>query len=200
MAGPVRDNATALAALAAVATLVVGSAWHFTREAIADQAARRTLAEITTVLPASRFDNAPHRDVVLLDTGSGEPLPVYRARLGGQPAAAVLTVITLGYAGPVRLLVGIAADGTVLGVHVAAHAETPGIGAVVAEASPAWLTAFAGRSAAAPPPGGWAIRADGGEFDAVAGATTTSRGIVAGVRQAVQYFATHREVILAGHE
>jgi len=200
MAGPVRDNATALAALAAAATLTVAAAWHFTREAIEDQAARRTLAEIATVLPAARFDNAPHRDVVLLDTGSGEPLPVYRARLGGRPSAAVLTVITPGYAGPLRLLVGIAADGTVLGVHVTEHRETPGIGAVVAEESPRLLATFTGRSASALPPAGWALRADGGDVDAVAGATTTSRGIVAGVRQAVQYFAAHREVILAAHE
>jgi electron transport complex protein RnfG len=186
-----------LALLLVTAVLVAGT-WRYTRQAIADNAARRTLEEISAVLPASLYDNAPHRDAVLLDTGGGRPVPVYRARRNGAPVAAVLTVVAPdGYVGPVRLLVGVGADGRVLGVRVAEHAETPGIGAAIADPDSPWLAGFAGRSLADPPDARWALRDDGGDFDAIAGATVSSRAVVGGVRRAVQYFATHQDEIFA---
>lgn len=185
-------------AILLIAAVLVTGAWRYTRQAIADNAARRTLEEISAVLPANLYDNAPHRDVVLLDTGGGKPVPVYRARRNGVPAAAVLTVVAPdGYVGPVRLLVGIAADGRVLGVRVTAHSETPGIGAVIADEDSPWLAGFAGRSLANPPQARWAVRNDGGDFDAIAGATISSRAVVGGVRRAVQYFSTHQNQIFA---
>ena len=181
-----------------VATVLVGGAWHYTRERIAENAAQRTLAEISTVLPADLYDNEPHKDVILLDTGGGRPLPAYRARRNGSPVAAALTVIAPdGYVGPIRMLVGIAADGQVLGVRVTGHTETPGIGAAIATEPSAWLAGFAGRSLGAPPELRWQLRADGGDFDAIAGATVSSRATVGGVRRAVQYFRTHRDEIFA---
>lgn len=187
-----------LLAMLLIAAALVTGAWLYTRQDIADNAARRTLAEISAVLPANLYDNAPHRDVVLLDTGGGKPLPVYRARRNGVRAAAVLTIAAPdGYIGPVQLLVGIAADGRVLGVKVASHVETPGIGALIADRDSPWLAAFAGRSLADPPEARWAVRNDGGDFDAIAGATVSSRAVVGGVRRAVQYFAAHQDEIFA---
>jgi electron transport complex protein RnfG len=185
-------------AMLLVAAVLVAGAWRYTQQDIADNAARRTLEEISAVLPANLYDNAPHRDVVLLDTGGGTPVPVYRARRNGVPAAAVVTVIASdGYVGPVRLLVGIAADGRVLGVRVTEHVETPGIGGVIADPDSPWLAGFAGRSLADPPPARWALRRDGGDFDAIAGATVSSRAVVGGVQRAVQYFAAHPGEIFA---
>jgi electron transport complex protein RnfG len=179
-----------------IAAALVGVTWRYTRQDIADNAARRTLEEISAVLPANLYDNAPHLDVVLLDTGGGQPVPVYRARLDGVPSAAVLTVVAPdGYVGPVRLLVGIGADGRVLGARVSGHVETPGIGAAIADRDSPWLAHFAGRSLADPPPPRWAVRQDGGDFDAIAGATVSSRAVVGGVRRAVQYFAAHQDEI-----
>lgn len=187
-----------LAAIALTVVLLVGGAWQYSRQRIADNEARRTLAEISTVLPADLYDNQPHRDRILLDTGSGQLLPVYRARWNGAPVGAVLTIVAPdGFVGPVRLLVGIAADGRVLGVRVTAHSETPGIGAAIASDSSTWLRVFNGRSLGDPPELLWGVRADGGEFDAIAGATASSRSVVGGVRRAVQYFATHRDEIFA---
>lgn len=187
--------------LLVIAAVVIAGAWRYTRQDIADQEAGQTLAEISTVLPADLYDNAPHLDVLWLDTGGGTPLPVYRARREGRPAAAVLTIVAPdGYVGPLRLLVGVAADGRVLGVRVTTHVESAGIGSVVADEGSRLLAAFAGRSPTDPPEGGWALRNDGGDFDAVAGATVSSRAVVGGVRRAVQYFATHRDEIFAASD
>ena len=184
--------------IALIAALVIGGSWHYTRERIADNEARRTIAELAAVLPAGLYDNQPHRDVALLDTGSGRPLPVYRARRNGAGVAVAVTVITpLGYVGPIRLLVGIAADGRVLGVRVEQHNETPGIGAAIDDARSGWLRMFHGRSFSDPLELRWALRADSGDFDAIAGATVSSRAVVSGVRRAVQYFVTHEAEIFA---
>jgi Na+-translocating ferredoxin:NAD+ oxidoreductase subunit G len=196
---PVRFRTLAgLGVILLVAAGLIGGAWHFTRERIASNAARRILAEISTVLPASLYDNEPQKDMVLLPTSSDQPLPVYRALQNGRPVAAVLTVSAAdGFVGPIRMLVGIAADGRVLGVHVTAQTETPGIGAAIAAEPSPWLAAFAGRSLGAPPEAGWQLRVDGGDFDAIAGATVTSRAVVGGLRRAVQYFAAHKDAIFA---
>jgi electron transport complex protein RnfG len=191
-------NVAGLGIIAVLAAILIGGTWHYTQHRIADNAARRLLAEISTVLPASLYDNEAHKDVILLDSGSGQPLPVYRAWRNGDPVAAVLTVIAPdGYVGPIRLLVGIAADGKVLGVRVTRHTETPGIGAAIATEPWTWLDSFAGRSLDDPAEPRWTLRADGGEFDAIAGATVSSRATVGGVRSAVQYFRAHRDEIFA---
>ncbi len=191
-------NLAGLAVVLLLAVVLVGGTWQYTRQRIADNNAQQLLAEISTVLPASLYDNAPDKDMVLRDTGAGQPLPVYRARRGGNPVAAVLTVSAPdGYVGPIRMLVGIAADGRVLGVRVTAHQETPGIGAAIATEPSAWLAGFVGRSLSDPPEARWNLRTDGGDFDAIAGATVSSRAAIEGVRTAVQYFNTHRDEIFS---
>jgi electron transport complex protein RnfG len=191
-------NLAGLGAIALLSAVLIGGTWHYTQQRIAENAARRTLAEISTVLPASLYDNEPHRDVILLDTSDGQPLPVYRAWRNGKPVAAVLTVIAPdGYVGPIRLLVGIAADGKVLGVQVTAHAETPGIGAAISTHASTWLNVFLGRTLENPPQSRWLLRNDDGDFDAIAGATVSSRATLGGVRKALEYFATHRDEVFA---
>ena len=187
-----------LGGIALLAALLIGLAWQNTRSRIADNEARRILTELTTVLPAALYDNAPYRDVVQLDAGSGRPLPVYRARRNGVPTAAVLTVEAPdGYVGPVRLLVGVDSSGRVLGVHITLHSETPGVGDAVAGGTPPWVGIFTGHTPTDPPEGQWQLRQDGGTFDAIAGATVSSRSVVGAVRRAVQYFAMHKDEIFA---
>lgn len=186
-----------LTLLAAVAALLVGVAWLATREPIAANESRRALEQLRAVLPPDLYDNDPLEDAVLLPVdGPDRPLrPAYRARRNGEAVAVVLTTEPReGYGGPIRLLVGLGADGSVLGVRAVAHNETPGIGDFVTGRGPdgGWLDIFRGRQAHDPAPAGWALRRDGGQFDGIAGATITSRTAVAGVRTAVQYFDRHR--------
>ncbi|MEO8224093.1 MAG: RnfABCDGE type electron transport complex subunit G [Gammaproteobacteria bacterium] len=185
-----------LAGIVLVSALLVAGTWQLTRERIAENDARGLMEELAAVLPAGLYNNAPRKDRVLLDTGSGMALPVYRARQNGTPVAAALTVVaTDGYTGPITLLVGVAANGRVTGVQIVAQTETAGIGSRVQDNR--WLDRFAGHSLLDPLPDRWTPRADGGDFDAVAGATVSSRAVIGGVRRAVQYFASHRDAIFA---
>ena len=189
-----------LAVLAAAVAGAVVRGLLATRQRIAHNESAQVLKILRVLLPAGSFDNEPDEDRILVTApgllGSDTPVPVYRARQAGRPTAAVLTVIArAGYLGPIRLLVALAPDGRVLAVRAVAHQETPGLGdRIDADKSP-WIGRFAGRSLSDPPAAGWAVRRDGGEFDQITGATVTSRAVVAAVRNAAEYFGSHREEI-----
>lgn len=181
-----------LALFAAVAAALVGGADTLTRARIRANEAAALRATLATLVPADRHDNALEADVVRLPVdGADRPLqPVYRARRGAVPVAAIYTtVVPEGYGGPITLLVAVTPDGTVLAVRTVTHTETPGIGDFIERDRSAWVELFAGRSLARPAPAGWQVRASGGEFDAVAGATVTSRAIVGGVRRVLEFQA-----------
>src|SRR5690606_27069458 len=100
-----------------------------------------------------------------------------------------------GYGGAIRLLVGIREDGTVAGVRVIDHRETPGLGDGIEIEKSDWMTDFEGRSLGDPPVQRWRVKKDGGEFDQFTGATITPRAVVTAVRNALIYFRTHRQAL-----
>jgi electron transport complex protein RnfG len=121
--------------------------------------------------------------------GISRPITIYRARQAGRPVAAILhTIAPDGYRGPIELLVGIAADGRLIGVQVIRHRETPGLGDAFENRNEDWLPKFRGLSLEDPPQQRWAIRADGGAFDAFTGATITPRAIVKAVRRSLEFY------------
>jgi electron transport complex protein RnfG len=156
---------------------------------------------MSAVLPADLYDNDPLADRILVRDrdafGADEPVPVLRARRQGTPSALVLRATARGYVGPIRLLIGVRDDGTVLGVRVTRHQETPGFGDGIEPSHGDWITRFAGRSLDAPAPERWAVRADGGDFDQFSGATITPRAIVTQVRKVLEYVALHRDALFA---
>ncbi len=98
-----------------------------------------------------------------------------------------------GYGGPIDLLLAVDEGGRVLAVRVIAHSESPGFSDPLDAADHGWLRGFEGRSSAG---SRWALRRDGGDFDAFTGATVTPRAIVAGIRNGLQYVEEHRPELL----
>jgi electron transport complex protein RnfG len=162
----------------------------------ASQQAEKT-ALLNQVFPAARYDNdllASQRSVPADDLlGTRQPSALWIARQGGQFAGVVLEAVAPdGYSGDIALLIGIDAAGTVTGVRVTAHRETPGLGDYIDRAKSAWIDQFSGTSLLAPKDRGWNVKKDGGHFDARAGATITPRAVVKAVKRALDYFARHR--------
>jgi electron transport complex protein RnfG len=195
-------SAALLAVAAVFAFGLVAVVHEATRREIAAAEHRREMARFAEVLQGQRFDNdlladrIELRDPELL--GTDEPVPAYRARLLGQPVAVVLAPVAPdGYAGSIHLLVGIAPDGRLLGVRVVRHRETPGLGDFIETRKSSWIRGFDGRSLGDPPRERWAVRRDGGDFDQYTGATVTPRAVVTAVANALEYFARHRDVLLA---
>jgi electron transport complex protein RnfG len=158
------------------------------------------LQRLDALVPPSAHDNDLLDDVTQVVApdllGTDDPVDIYRARMRGQPVAAIVhTVAPYGYRGPIDLLVAIAADGSLLGVQVIGHNETPGLGDQFEHDGGRWLNALKGRSLKNPSQSRWSLRRDGGEFDAFTGATITPRAIVKAVRQALEYFRANQRQI-----
>ncbi|MBK1717573.1 electron transport complex subunit RsxG [Thiocystis violacea] len=158
---------------------------------IADNQYQAMKRKLETILPAGRADNDPLRDhiqVAARDLLGTETTQVYRARKGEDPVALVLEpVVPDGYAGPIKLLISVLHDGTLGGVRVVSHHETPGLGDKIEEAKSDWILAFTGKSLTDPPLDKWGVKRDGGEFDQFTGATITPRSIVNAVKNALLY-------------
>jgi Na+-translocating ferredoxin:NAD+ oxidoreductase subunit G len=191
-----------LAGFAMFGALLVAITWESTAERIADNERAYLLRTLADVLPEGSYDNALHEDFITVTDvsllGTPAPVTVYRARQRNRPVAVILTPVAPGgYSGPIRLLVGILADGTVSGVRVVAHRETPGLGDKIEIERDDWILGFDGRSLEDPPHARWAVRRDDGVFDQFTGATITARAVVSAVRDALIYFEAHRDLLFA---
>ena len=93
-----------------------------------------------------------------------------------------MEVRPVGFDGEIVMMVGVDFEGKVLGISVVSHTETAGLGAVAAaktEAGNSFRGQFVGVDAEC------LVTKDGGEIDAITGATITSRAVCVGVSAAV---------------
>lgn len=190
--------AIALTATLAAITVVLVLLADATRERVEDNRQSWIGAAMDALMPPGSYDNDLLADKITVSSpgllGTSNPVTIYRARRDGEPVAAILRPIAPdGYGGAIELLVAIAYDGTLIGVQVLRHNETPGLGNAFETRETDWLEAFKGLSLENPPQHRWTVRKDGGAFDAFTGATITPRAIVKAVRRALEYYRAHRE-------
>lgn len=191
-----------LIVFAVVGTAILSGTFEKTKVPIAASEREEKLHLFSQVLPPTLHDNDLLQDAIKLpptpELGQHGSSMAYRARIQGQPAGVILEAIAPdGYSGDIKLLVGIAADGTVTGVRVLAHKETPGLGDYIDLAHGDWIKNFDNLSLAKRPDEGWKVKKDGGQFDYMTGATITPRAVIKAVHKAVQYFASQREIIFS---
>jgi len=194
--------ALVLAGLGLAAALLLAGLNELTRERIADERQQRALAEVSAMLAGVEYDND-----LLADTASlavpelAEPVTAYHARRNGEPVAVVMDVVTAaGYSGDIRLLLAVDIEGTVLGVRVLEHRETPGLGDKIERSKTDWLEQFEGKSLHAPSPGDWAPDRRDGTFDTLTSATITSAAVIDAIKRALQAFESSREDLLVKTE
>lgn len=175
---------------------LVGLSHEGTAERIAQNKRETLLRQIHILVPREQVDNDMLEDVIEISAPEAlgtEKTRVHLGRRAGQPVAAVLSpVSTPGYAGPIQLIVAIRFDGTLAGVRVLTHRETPGLGDKIEVERSDWIEGFAGKSLLDPPVAAWKVKRDGGMFDQFTGATVTPRTIVRGVKAALIYFDQHK--------
>jgi electron transport complex protein RnfG len=162
-----------------------------TAERIAQNERQALLDRLAVLVPAERVTNDMAGDTIVVSDRErlgADRTTVYRARAGDAPVALILTaVVPDGYAGPINLLVAVLADGTLGGVRVVSHKETPGLGDKIEEQRTDWIHGFAGKSLSNPDPAHWKVKRDGGDFDQFTGATVTPRAIVKAVKNTLLY-------------
>lgn len=193
-------SALALGLVAALGTGLLVGIHHFTEPAIKSREQRAVLDQLGQLVAADRYDNAlPDDRFSFADNHwfpGGQEITVYRARRQNEPVAVVLKLIAPdGYNGDINLLVGINADGSLCGVRVTSHKETPGLGDDLETSRSDWILGFTGRSLSSPGSTGWAVRKDGGEFDQFSGATITPRAVVKAVHGALTFYAENQQML-----
>jgi len=147
---------------------------------------------LSQVLPDALHDNQPVSDTLTMTNPEGKEITVYRARKEGRITGVAYEIFGTGYAGEIRLMMGVAADGKLLGVRVLAHKETPGLGDKIEIKKGDWIDRFTGLALGHPPIERWKVKKDGGDFDQFAGATITPRGVLAAIRGGLEYFAANK--------
>ncbi|GAB3288993.1 electron transport complex subunit RsxG [Parahaliea aestuarii] len=184
-------NSLLLGLFAVITTVLIAGTYLSTRDRIAEaqrQAEEKALLEI---IPDERHDNNMLDDTVTVAAGTlglKQDKPAYIARRGQQAIAVILPATAPdGYSGAIELIIGVNRDGSVAGVRVLNHRETPGLGDKVELSKSDWILGFNGRSLENPEPDSWAVKKDGGAFDQFTGATITPRAVVAATRGALEY-------------
>ncbi len=183
---------------AVVGVGLVASTFVATADRIEQNERDALLKALHQLLPSDRFDNDIASDSIQLPhawkLGSDGPVTAWRARRNGEPVAIIFKVVAPdGYSGPIELLVGIYTDGSLAGVRVVKHNETPGLGDGIETRKSDWILQFDGKSLGQPPEDQWKVKRDGGAFDQMTGATITPRAIVKAVKKALEYYDEHKE-------
>lgn len=154
--------------ISAVVSGLLGLTNFITEEKIANIAAEKTAASMQEVLPADEYTPVDY---------TGPEANVASVHKAGD-AGFVVEVTPAGFGGAIDMVVGIASDGTVTGVSIVKMTETSGLGANAAKES--YRSQYVGLS------GTLAVNKDGGQIDALTGATITSRAVTEGVNTAIR--------------
>ncbi len=180
-----------LTLIASGAGLLLSLVEQVTRAPIAEQRRQETLKALLAVMPP--VDNSPDSDTVVLVTGrdkKGRELQrvFYRGRNQGILSGVAFKVVAPdGYSGNIEIMVGIDPAGTVTGIEILTHAETPGLGSKISDA---WFKGqFLGKNL---DNADWRVKKDGGVFDQITGATISPRAIVTAVAGGLEFFRAHR--------
>lgn len=189
-------QAASLGVLTAVATIALAWSDAVTKPIIESERRADFQRVISQVMPESLYDNSPLDTPIDLSEG-GSSVRYFVGRKDGRTTSVAFESESVGYSGPVELLVAVDPAGTILGVRVTAHSETPGLGDKIEIEKSDWILGFNGKNLENPPLRRWAVRKDGGDFDALTGATITPRAVVKGVRLGLERFEQDKDELLS---
>ncbi|WP_240791439.1 electron transport complex subunit RsxG [Psychromonas sp. SP041] len=190
-------NALLLAGFAIVCTGAIALISVLTRPIILEQEQIALQNNINELIKPDRYDNnIINTCFTVVDSellGDEIPKQVFIATKYNKPVAALIQSSTFkGYSGEIKLLVGIYTDGTIAGVRINSHTETPGLGDKIQTNKSDWILSFDGKKYQESTEDKWEVKKDGGSFDAFTGATITPRSVVHAVRDALIYFEQNK--------
>lgn len=200
----VRKNAVGLGLFAIVTAGSIGIAQVATKESIERNVKVAQAKALNEVVPNDVYDNDLLNDTLLLSNTDirllgpiAEDAVAYVARKNGKVKTIILPVTAPdGYTANIDMIVGINVDGTLAGVRVINHKETPGLGDKIEAKKSPWILEFVGLSLDNPKIDSWGVKKDGGEFDQFTGATITPRAVVHSIQLALSFFQKHKNALI----
>ena len=120
----------------------------------------------------------------------GEPVVFFVLEKDGAPYAVAIEDSAKGFGGELGVMVGVNLEtGDLAGIGITTHSETPGVGTRVTEDS--FTMQFRGISKDSV----FKVKKDGGDLDAVTGATVSSRAVAEAIGKALQFYQEHEAEI-----
>lgn len=196
----ITKNSLLLGIFALVTTALLAFTAQFTNERIAKSEREAQQKALFEIIPRTRHDNdmltdiikVPHDAWVDLGLKNGGDINVAR-EFGKTVAVIVPAVAPDGYSGDIRMIVGVNVNGTIAGIRVVDHHETPGLGDKIDLKKGSWILGFNNKSLTTPELPRWKVKKDGGDFDQFAGATITPRAVVNQVKRVLEFVDAHRD-------
>jgi Na+-translocating ferredoxin:NAD+ oxidoreductase subunit G len=194
-------TAFTLVMFAIVFTSLMTYVYLVTKSPIEKSEAAARLSLFAQIIPDALHNNDVLKDVVQIAPndllGNDKPISANIAKIDGKVSAVILEAIAHdGYGGDIKLLIAIKADGSISGVRVITHKETPGLGDYIDIAKGKWIKLFDNESLKTTTEPEWKVKKDGGKFDYMVGATITPRAVTKAVAKALKYFNTHQQELL----
>ncbi|MBG7629295.1 MAG: RnfABCDGE type electron transport complex subunit G [Bacteroidetes bacterium] len=152
----------------------------------------RKVNALKLVLPT--FDNNPVEDVQKIKSDfAKDSVEVFPAFENNEfVGAAVIGSTEKGFSGLIKLMIGFKPDGTVQNIVVLEQKETPGLGTKMKDEK--FLAQFRDKN---PSAFNLKVTKDGGEVDALTGATITSRAFGEAVQMAYDEFMKNNGSLIA---
>ncbi len=194
-----------LGIFAMTGTALVGFTHHATADKIADNERLALLQKLNQILPTDKYDNDLLHTTIEIEEdnrlGQKKDSTIYIAKQNNSVSAMIFQVIApKGYSGEIKMLVGVNIDGSLAGVRVVSHKETPGLGDAMETEKSDWVFGFNTKSLTDPDEKNWKVKRDGGVFDQFTGATITPRAVVQAVHLCLVYFDRHKKELVAQYE
>ena len=179
-----------LSLICGVCALALSSVRSATADRIEFQVLRYVQGpKVNLVLAGAENDLLADRKKIVVD---GEEMLIFIGKKGGEPWAIAYEGAGSGFGGEMIVMTGFElASGDLIGIQVITHKETPGIGTKCAEDP--FTNGFMGLHIDS----NFSTQAEGGEIDAVTGATYSSIGVCEAVRNSVAIFDQVKEIGMA---
>jgi Na+-translocating ferredoxin:NAD+ oxidoreductase subunit G len=172
-----------LSVVTLVASVSLGFVYQWTKEPIAQAQLNKQLKAIESVMPG--YDNNPVAEKYFLKTPDGnDSLTCYPGRANGEViGVAIQSRSSKGYSGDIWIMVGFTPEGAIQNIEVVDHKETPGLGSKMS--SPNFVRQYVNKN---PGTNNLKVKKDGGEIDAIAGATISSRAYSEAIQLAYETY------------
>lgn len=172
-----KNMALCLTLVCLFCSAVLAVVYAVTYEPIQAAAAKELADGINKVLPEGG-------ELSAMETAefAGQKFEYYKSAVSGETAAYAVKSTTIGFGGPLTLMVGVLPDGTVFNTSVLTCNETPGLGAKCTSDA-----GFMNQWKNLSPDKVIKVKKDGGDIDAITASTITSRAYSLAVSNAVEF-------------
>lgn len=168
----------ALFVVALVSSMLLTLVYNITEEPI-QKAKNHLISEGIKEVIVTDFDNDPFAEKIVVRRDK-KRYTLYPARHKGYVTSIVMKSLSeKGFGGRIDIIVGFLLDGTISGYKVISHKETPGLGSKIDDET--FKRQIIGKN---PSSEIFRVRQDGGEIDAVTGATISSRALIDAIKRA----------------